>query len=127
MTIDYYRVLNLPHDATLDQIHSAFRSLAREYHPDRNRGSRAGEAASHMVLINEAYTCLSDSSRRRGYDESLRIAEPPCCNAPYLMGPKTCCGGPTGGGWKSAMETRSWKVENGGCRFVLPPPLAIPN
>ena len=86
MTIDYYRVLNLPHDATLDQIHSVFRSLAREYHPDRNRGSRAGEAASHMVLINEAYTCLSDSSRRRGYDESLRIAEPPLLQRAVLDG-----------------------------------------
>ena len=76
MTIDYYRVLDLPRHATPEAIHTAYRALALEYHPDRNTGPAAGELSSHMVLVNEAYACLRNASSRQTYDRKLRIAEP---------------------------------------------------
>ena len=76
MTIDYYRVLDLPRHATPEAIHTAYRALALEYHPDRNTGPAAGEVSSHMVLVNEAYACLRNASSRQTYDRKLRIAEP---------------------------------------------------
>ena len=76
MTPDYYRVLNVPHDASLEAIHSAYRAMALQYHPDRNSGPAADALSSHMVLVNEAYACLGNPSSRKLYDRSLRIAEP---------------------------------------------------
>jgi curved DNA-binding protein CbpA len=79
MTPDYYALLQLPPQATAEEIHKAYRSLARRYHPDRN-----GEpgAASAMAAINEAYSVLGDPPRRLKYDQmrarsrTRNIAEP---------------------------------------------------
>ncbi len=76
MQIDYYRILNVSHDANLETIHSAYRALARQYHPDRNPGPAATDLSSHMVLVNEAYGCLRSTVTRQTYDRSRRIAEP---------------------------------------------------
>ncbi len=62
---DYYEVLGLRHNATSEDIRKAFRRLAFQYHPDRNRDA---DAAQRFKEINEAYQCLCDPDRRRSYD-----------------------------------------------------------
>ncbi len=71
---DHYRVLNLRHTATVEEVHTAYRSLARRFHPDRNPDP---EAAAQMIQINEAYSWLGDPSRRSAYDQKFVAAEPP--------------------------------------------------
>ena len=58
---DYYEVLGIPRTATADDIKSAFRRLAREYHPDVNKSADAEEKFKEL---NEAYAVLSDPEKR---------------------------------------------------------------
>jgi len=62
---DYYEVLELPRNATPEDIKKAFRRLALQYHPDRNKNDDAGE---RFKEINEAYQVLSDPQRKAAYD-----------------------------------------------------------
>lgn len=62
---DYYEILGVPKNASPDDLKSAFRRLARQYHPDVNK---APEAEEHFKEINEAYAVLSDSDKRAAYD-----------------------------------------------------------
>jgi len=62
---DYYEVLGVSRDATEKEIRSAYRKLAREYHPDV---SDAPDAQSRFQEIGEAYAVLCDAERRAGYD-----------------------------------------------------------
>jgi molecular chaperone DnaJ len=62
---DYYEVLNVPKNASGDEIKSAFRNLARKYHPDINKEPDAEE---RFKEINEAYGILSDQEKRAAYD-----------------------------------------------------------
>jgi len=62
---DYYRTLGVQRDATLDQIKAAYRKLAMQYHPDRNKSP---EAEEKFKEITEAYAVLSDEQKRRQYD-----------------------------------------------------------
>jgi molecular chaperone DnaJ len=62
---DYYDVLGLGRDASDEDIKKAFRKLALEYHPDRNK--REG-AEQQFKEINEAYQVLSDPKKRASYD-----------------------------------------------------------
>lgn len=72
MKSDHYKVLEVPRDATTEDLQRAYRALALRYHPDRNS---APEAASRMPAINEAWKVLGDAHRRREYDAML--ARPP--------------------------------------------------
>ena len=63
---DYYEVLGIKRDATVEQIRQAFRKLARKYHPDVNPGDRTAE--DKFTEINEAYEVLSDAEKRKRYD-----------------------------------------------------------
>ena len=72
--MDYYELLQIDSTATSEDIHRAYRSLAMQYHPDRNS---TPEAASMMASINEAYRVLSESSRRRLYDQQQRSTKQP--------------------------------------------------
>jgi curved DNA-binding protein CbpA len=72
MALDHYELLEIPPEASPDEVHKAYRSLALRYHPDRNP---APGAASTMAAINEAYSVLGDPARRRRYDEERRKEE----------------------------------------------------
>ena len=63
---DYYQVLGIGKDASAQVIKEAYRRLAFEYHPDRNRSDP--ECLEKMKEINEAYAVLSDAAKRRQYD-----------------------------------------------------------
>ena len=67
---DYYAILGLDRRCTAQQIQNAYRSLAQEFHPDRN-GSAAAD--KKMREINEAYEVLSDRARRAAYDTELSL------------------------------------------------------
>lgn len=63
---NYYDLLNVPPDASGQEIRASYRKLAFEYHPDRNEGNP--HAADRMKAINEAYAVLSDPDKRKQYD-----------------------------------------------------------
>lgn len=62
---DYYEVLGVPRTASKDQIKDAYRKLAMQYHPDRNK---ARDAEERFKEISEAYAVLSDDEKRQQYD-----------------------------------------------------------
>jgi DnaJ-class molecular chaperone len=64
--MDYYEILGVPQDATQKQIKDAYRRLAFQYHPDRNRGNP--ESTAKMKSVNEAYAVLSNPAKRRDYE-----------------------------------------------------------
>jgi curved DNA-binding protein len=64
---DYYRILGVEKRAGEKDIKQAYRKLARKYHPDVNPNNKA--AQEKFKEINEAYEVLSDSDKRRKYDE----------------------------------------------------------
>ena len=66
MSKDYYQILGLNKDASQEQIKAAYRKLAFQYHPDRNKEDPA--AAEKMKELNEAYAVLSDPVKRKEYD-----------------------------------------------------------
>jgi curved DNA-binding protein CbpA len=67
---DYYNVLELNRNASLDEIRKSFRTLALRYHPDKNKNS---ESKEKFMKIVEAYETLSDVNGKRNYDESITI------------------------------------------------------
>lgn len=68
---NYYETLGVAENATQDQIKSAFRKLAMEHHPDRNRDDPAAE--EKFKKINEAYATLQDPQSRSQYDNMRKF------------------------------------------------------
>jgi hypothetical protein len=67
--IDYYRLLGIKATASQAEIKSAYRKLARKYHPDVNQDSKS--AAEQFALLSKAYTILNDPQERAYYDDQL--------------------------------------------------------
>ena len=66
----YYDELEVSKDATEEEIRRAFRKLAMEWHPDRNKSN---EAAQRFKSVNEAYQILIDPQKRDQYDRYGRV------------------------------------------------------
>jgi len=64
MAKDYYQILGVSQDASADEIKRAYRKLAHEHHPDKNKGEDA-----KFKEINEAYQVLSNTQKRAQYDQ----------------------------------------------------------
>lgn len=63
---DYYDVLGIGKDASLQEIKKAYKKLAKEYHPDHNK---SGDADKKFKEVQEAYETLSDENKRKAYDQ----------------------------------------------------------
>lgn len=64
---DYYEVLGVDRNANEGQLKSAYRRLAKEFHPDRNPGD--AKAEQNFKEANEAYEVLKDQQKRAAYDQ----------------------------------------------------------
>lgn len=66
---DYYKILGISKDATLEEIKKSYRTLVKKYHPDI---SRTKETEEMLKIINEAYKTLSNPKLREQYDKQLK-------------------------------------------------------
>ncbi|MFH1578027.1 MAG: molecular chaperone DnaJ [Candidatus Omnitrophota bacterium] len=66
---DYYEILGIKKNASLDEIRRAYRELALRHHPDRVAHEQKKEAEEKFKEISEAYAVLSDSKKRALYDQ----------------------------------------------------------
>jgi DnaJ-class molecular chaperone len=89
---DYYEILGLSKSATTAEIKAAYRKLALQWHPDRNKAANANEKFKE---INEAYAVLSDSKKKEQYDQFGHAAFQPGAGG---MGGQQ--GNPFGGGFR---------------------------
>ena len=64
---DYYEVLGVSRNASEKEIKSAYRKLAKKYHPDSNQGNQ--DAENKFKEASEAYSVLSDPEKRKQYDQ----------------------------------------------------------
>lgn len=67
---DYYYILCINKNATLDEVKKAYRKLAMKYHPDKNNGDEL--FLESFKEINEAYEILSDYQKRQAYDLRMK-------------------------------------------------------
>lgn len=67
--IDYYKILNITENATLEEIKKAFRELAKIYHPDKNKSN---DASLKFREVFEAYEILKNKTTRDIFDERRR-------------------------------------------------------
>ena len=103
---DYYEILGVSKSASVDEIKKAYRKLALEWHPDRNKAAGANEKFKE---INEAYAVVSDPKKRATYDQFGAAAFQPG------MGAGASGQGPFGGG--QGPFTYSWSSGGGGSPF----------
>jgi curved DNA-binding protein len=102
---DYYETLGVSKTAAEDEIRSAFRKLARKYHPDVAKDKKAAE--EKFKEINEAYEVLSDPEKRKKYDQLGAD-----WNQPGGFQPPPQWGAQPGGG-----RFHQWGGDDGGVEF----------
>src|SRR3974377_32356 len=68
---DYYKALGVAKTAKPAEIKTAYRKLARKYHPDANKGD--AKAEERFKEISEAYSILSDAKQRKEYDDARSL------------------------------------------------------
>ena len=93
-TKDFYKTLGVSEKASQVEIKSAYRTLAKKYHPDANLGN--AKAAGRFKGIGEAYAVLSDPAKREHYDQISRI---PNLGLGRGGGAPRGSGAPSGGGF----------------------------
>ncbi len=81
---DYYEILGLSKSATTAEIKAAYRKLALQWHPDRNKAANAHEKFKE---INEAYAVLSDAKKKETYDQFGHAAFQPGMGGQPGQGP----------------------------------------
>ena len=70
----YYEILGVGYDATDDVLRKAYRKLAAEFHPDKQRDpERAEEAAEKFKRANRAYKVLTDADKRQAYNDVITL------------------------------------------------------
>lgn len=67
---NYYKVLGVSSKASVDEIKKSYRTLAKKYHPDKNRDDPS--AQQKFISVTKAYEVLSDAQQRAVFDDSLR-------------------------------------------------------
>ena len=113
MTGDFYSILGVSNNATKAEIKSAYRKLALQWHPDRNK---TPEATDKFKQINNAYEVLSDEAKRKTYDQMGH-------DSYVKYGSKVGSqgvggqGSPFGGAHQSGPFTWSYSSSNGGSPF----------
>ena len=105
---DYYKILGVPRTAGGDEIKRAYRKLARQYHPDKNK---AKSAEDKFKEINEAYEVIGDEKKRKAYDQlganwraGERFTPPPGWNMDFGQA----------GGFRPGARARAGADEAGG-------------
>ncbi len=81
---DYYEILGVSKSASERELKSAYRKLALQWHPDKNKSP---EAEKKFKEINEAYEVLSDKNKRQAYDQFGHSAFTPGGQPPPGAGP----------------------------------------
>lgn len=105
---DFYEVLGVSKSATPEELKKAYRKLALEWHPDRNKSPQANEKFKE---INEAYAVLSDSQKKAQYDQFGYAAFQPGMGGSAGQGP-------FGGGFRQQGPfTYYYSSGNGGSPF----------
>jgi molecular chaperone DnaJ len=94
---DYYQVLGVPKNASAAEIKKAYRKLAQQHHPDRNRGNK--DAEDRFKEISAAHDVLGDEEKRKQYDQVREMA---ASGFGGFGGP----GGPGAGGWPGGGRVR---------------------
>ncbi len=90
MAKNYYDILGISKSASEAEIKKAYKKMAMQYHPDRNKDDKNAEAK--FKEVNEAYQTLSESTKKKNYDQF-----------------GSADGNPFGGmGWNSNQSYRSW-------------------
>lgn len=69
---DYYAILNIPKNATNDEIKKNYRKLAIKWHPDKNPNNKK-EAENKFTQIAQAYEILSDPIKKKNYDNGEKL------------------------------------------------------
>ena len=115
---DYYKILGVSRSASADEIKKAYRKLAREFHPDKNKSKGAEE---RFKEANEANEVLSDPEKRKAYDalganwkQGSGFTPPPGWNRNFGGGGFAGAGMPGGGGFSDFFSTLFGGANAGG-------------